>query len=446
MCDCSKSSFGERVGGKIGRSVQNRVMNLPFAKKAKNWFGNGDYTVKMNSIITGAGGDTDNLKLLTHGSAYQELTYREYLGDVYSGGGPALATGDQNSIFNIQTWAVNPGILNLHPWLAPIAQQYEQWEPMGYVFEFQSKLTDFSTTQNLGSIIMASDYDVLDPPYQSKTEMLNAQFSSEAKPTENLLHGLECDPHQRPTQMFYIRSGAVSGDLREYDLCNFNLATINIPLKAAAGVVPSPLNLGSLYVHYTIRLYKPQLSNGYQQKGDLQALYYCTDLVRGQAFTATSFVTANPYGASAGLPKKTFDSIGLTFSIAASGNRSAIITFPASIQDGYWLFHYELRGSNTNSVGWWDSFVPVSNCESAKQGFNQNNTSNGYFFTPSSENDSSLQISAPGTAFIGTAVIRITGPSAKINFGPRTDFSPVGMATLENFFVYVTQVNNFSVV
>lgn len=444
MCDCSGGGFGERIGAKVGRSVQGRIMNLPFAKKVKNWFGNGDYTVSMNSIINSTGGDPSNLKMLTHGNVYQEITYREYLGDVYSGAGPAGATGNQLSVFKIDTFALNPGLVQLHPWLAPIAQQYEQWEPMGYVFEFQSKLTDFSTTQNLGSVICASDYDVLDPVYSSKGEMLNAQYSSESKPTENILHGIECDPGQRPSKIFYIRSGAITGDLREYDLCNFNIASVSIPLTAAAGVTPTAVNLGSLYVHYTVRLYKPQLSNGLSQKGTLCALYGCTTVVSG-AVLSSEFLYGTPWGVSGSLPVKTFDSIGLTFGLAASGAARRTITFPANITSGNFLIVYELgfAAGGAPTAGILVQPYPTFNCEETKQASNSNN---GFFLTNSSNNDANLTAgSVLQERYVQACVVKITGPNAVVNVGPNTTFAHPA-TTLSSFLVYVTNVNNFAVV
>lgn len=451
MCNC-EDNVGGRIGRKLGTAAQRKAVQwagtIPGMKKIKNWVGKGDYTINSNSLITGADG-IDDLSIQTHGNVFNTFTFREYLGDVFSGPGPALATGDQNSIFSVQSFAINPGLVQLHPWLAPIAQQYEQWEPLGYIFEFQSKLTDFSTTQNLGSMMMASDYDVLDPPYTSKQEMLNAQYSSESKPTENMIHGLECDPALRPQSMFYVRSGDVAGDLREYDLCNFQIGTVGIPLKAAAGVVPQRLNLGSLYVHYTVRLYKAQLSNGLNQKGQLQALYGLGTI--GQRMDAYNNST-QPWGPTA--PIKAFDSIGLRFTVDTTGSTIGRINFPANITSGTWLIMFEVLGSAAPATGvqWICYENSLVNCVNATQAYLVDGAFNGYNYVKgASVNNANSQLGfAVSANWVGVNFITITGPNASCVGGPANSWIPAswgaGNPTQVSAHIYVCNVNNFSVV
>lgn len=221
-------------------------------------FGSGDYTIRTNSLIAG-GGATDDLTIVPKGPGGIRVMYREYLGDVFTH--PTVA-----GAFNITSYPINPGLMQTFPWLCTIAQGYEQYIPNGIVFEFKSTSSEYVATQALGSVIMATEYDPSDAPFANKGDMLNAAYTNEAKPSQRILHGVECDPRQNPNRIFYVRSGYVASllsnsDLKDYDIGLFQIAT--------QGGATANLNLGSLYVHYDITFLKEQIYNGIPNKGPL---------------------------------------------------------------------------------------------------------------------------------------------------------------------------------
>lgn len=446
--------------------ARKQISNLPYAKKIKNWFGQGDYTVNTNSIINAAGGDTSNLSLVTHGQHYTDFTFREYLGDIFSGIPSNVGNATSAvSAFNITTYPINPGLQMLHPWLSPIAQQFEQWEPLGYVFEFKSTMTDFSTQTNLGSIIMATDYDVLDQVYTTKVDMMNSQYASEGKPTENMIHGLECDPALRPTKIFYVRSSnpiAVNGvvpDLREYDLGNFSVATVNVPLtRPTSSTAWVPVTLGSLYVHYTVRLYKQQIANGLPMKGQLMSIFSC-GTPGGQIPSWT-----DPFGA--GTPTAVWDNMGLIFSTVNRGTSttSGQIRFPSWITSGIFMVctHLLLTGVGTGpgspaglSYG---PAEPLTNCKVAFQAFRVPGQTavRPWFWAPSNPgtNDSQcdMGVSTADAANFPRgwntfAVFEITGPNATVALGPYGslwDGSNLAGLTQGDYVITVFNVGNFN--
>lgn len=263
-CNCPKQelSLGQKLGG-----YAETAGRLAYAY----WTGGGDYTLKSNSLVTGGGATSSNVQILPGGPRETRIIYREYLGDVYTH--PTVA-----GAFNIAGYSLNPGLLATCPWLAPIAQQYEQWTPNGIVFEFRSTSSEYVSTQALGSVVMATEYDSLDTAFTNKQEMLNAAYSNEAKPSERIVHGVECDPRDNPNRIFYVRAGPVpsGGSVRDYDLGTFYVAT--------QGGATANLNLGSLYIHYDITLRKEQLFNGLTARGTLYALYT----------NSVSYTNANP--------------------------------------------------------------------------------------------------------------------------------------------------------
>jgi hypothetical protein len=183
----------------------------------------------------------------------------------------------------VQTFAINPGLFQTFPWLSSIANQYEQWTPNGIVFEFKSTSSDYTATSALGSVIMCTDYDQLDVPFANKQEMLNSAYCNEAKPTEHIVHGLECAPQDTPNRIFYTRTGGAVqtlAELRDTDLAQFSIAT--------QGGTAANLNLGSLYVYYDITLRKEQLFGGVLNKGNLFSSY--------QSVTGNGADATNPFG------------------------------------------------------------------------------------------------------------------------------------------------------
>ena len=210
-----------------------------FAKSALSFFGSGDYAVHSNSLVDGGGVVADEVKLgsMVAGRDHR-ISYREYLGDVIS--------SDVSGNFKIEGYNLNPGSAETFPWLYSIAQNYEQWEPRGLVFEFVSSTSEYSTSGALGNVILGTEYDILDSEWVSKNEMMNSAYTSQANPTKHILHGVECAKADNPRSVYYVRHGAIpaTADARDYDHGTFYIAS--------QGVNGTTVNLGSLYVHYDI--------------------------------------------------------------------------------------------------------------------------------------------------------------------------------------------------
>lgn len=246
-------TFGARVGSSVGAFVGNGVQMA-----AKSFFGLGDYSLKSNSLINGGGGTMpENVTIIPKGNNQTRIMFREYLGDII--------TSSVAGAFSASTFSLNPGIMQSFPWLASVAQNYDQWIPNGIVFEFRSTCTDYSATNTQGAVMMATEYDPIDNAFGSKQEMMNCAYSNEGKITDRVVHGVECDPRQTPKQIYYVRQGNIpsGADIREYDLGKFVIATQGCPVASA--------NLGSLYVYYDITFQKEQLYNGRLLKGSLNA-------------------------------------------------------------------------------------------------------------------------------------------------------------------------------
>ena len=272
------STFGGLAAGRLGAFAGTYLDNAGgvsgLFKSARNWIGMGDYELRSNSLIRNNG--SGDVEIVTHSSRGTRIRFREYIGDVFT-------HPDEAGKFYAKNYAINPGLAATFPWLSPIAQQYDQWTPNGIIFEFKSTSSEYVATQALGSVIMASEYDMLDEPYSSKIEMLNSAYSNEAKPSQHILHGLECDPRDNPEYIYYTRQNDdFKGDIRDYDLCRFTVAT--------QGGSTADLNLGSLYVHYDITFRKEQLSTGLLLRNQIVTQYKLSPTDRSELFANRTLV------------------------------------------------------------------------------------------------------------------------------------------------------------
>lgn len=299
--------------------------------------GSGDYRLMSNSLVSGGGVEMENAQIVPSGPRAIRIIYREYLGDVYTHPTSAGA-------FNIASYDINPGLVSTFPWLNPIAQQYEQWTPNGIAFEFKSTSSDYVSTQALGSVIMATEYDQLDSVFANKQEMLNSAYANEFKPSCDGVHGVECAREDRPLQILYVRAQTVpsTGDIRDYDCGRFSIAT--------QGGATANLNLGSLYVHYDITLRKEQLFNGLPLQGQLWGI------ISGTGMQATyRFPVIGNQGCA-----WTPGSNTSLFSIDSTG---LILTFGSYVNTGtYMIYTYfsSTAGSPTQPS------VSYSNCQLAQ--------------------------------------------------------------------------------
>lgn len=238
-----------RVASTIGRTLGNLVNQGDIGAFAgeglAKLFGHGDYSVKSNSLMKGNNSGT-SIPKFSKDRRGTRVTEREFIMDISSG---ALVSGSSD-FFNT-SFGIVPTNRATFPWLSTIANQFDQWEPHGIVFEFISSSSEFNgVSQALGTVILASDYDVTDSAYASKQVMENSDYSCSTRPSNNLVHGIECDPKERPIKLMYT-SEPESNDARFNTLANFQVASV--------GCSTANVKLGELWISYDITFYKKQL-------------------------------------------------------------------------------------------------------------------------------------------------------------------------------------------
>lgn len=233
------------IGGPMGTAIGTALGGIAGYGLA-SLMGYGDYKIKQNVFLHGRLPKVENRQA----NAGTTIRFQEYITDIYT-----TADIANPSAFNIQSYLINAANSNTFPWLSQVAANYEQFYVEGMVFEFRSTSANAlnSTNTALGSVMLATQYDVADPVFRSKAEMLNYEYSNSIKPSDNCLHMIECAPNQTVLNGLYTLNGTAPSntDSRLYHLGRFSIATV--------GFQAANVNIGELHVTYQIRLVKPKL-------------------------------------------------------------------------------------------------------------------------------------------------------------------------------------------
>lgn len=242
--------YGGNIGGAAGEWIGRRAFHYP-----ARLFGSGSYTMTHDASERIA----PQVPMFTTGSGDDSvvIAHREYLGDI--------TTSDTVGGFKINSYGINPSMNNSFPWLSNIAApNYQQYKFEGLVFEFRSFSADAlnSTNTALGSVFACINYDYTDADLSSRYEVENTDWASSCKPSENMIIPVECKPRQTSMNgLLYVLNGSSippGADPKTFFLGKLWFGT--------TGFQGTNVNIGSLYVTYKVRLYKPlmtkPLSNG----------------------------------------------------------------------------------------------------------------------------------------------------------------------------------------
>jgi hypothetical protein len=240
------SGAGTAIGARFGQPDLGRTL----ANKAyTRLVGSGDYDMRANSLITQTSSGPVMPTFAPDGRRGIRIREREYIGDIISG--PSIVGA--STAFNNTSFVVNPSNSTTFPWLSQFANNFDQWEPHGIVFEYVSTSSNYNgTSQALGVVVTAADYDFADPLYASKSEMENSGYAISTAASASMLHGIECAVTERPSRVLYTGTGSGSDTSNNlHNLARFQIAT--------QGMSVANVTLGELWVTYDITFYKKQL-------------------------------------------------------------------------------------------------------------------------------------------------------------------------------------------
>lgn len=386
------STVGAGLGYLINRDpVKGAELGGKFGEWSKSITGFGNYQVQANTILYPTNPRIRNVSELEDATV---IRHREYIGDITSSEG-----------FEVQyELPINPGMNESFPWLSGIANNYQQYQIIGMIYEYvpSSGVAVGSTNTALGEVMMACQYDSLETTFVNKQQMLNDNFAQAFAPCTPGLLAIECAPQFTTISKLYTRHHAPpsNADKRLYDLGKITVAT--------HGMQAEDVTLGSLFVNYEIILYKPQLV---QELGQLinTCIYNCLS------------------GASASIPLgntnrvKIHDELGLTF--GGSGTQCIIPKNTA----GKFIIRWRAVGAATATT------VPpvIALTNAAGISIFENETASNTVVQPE-EGQTSTQLET-ATAF------QITDPTktATLTFGTGGTL-PTSLTVVE---IYLTQID-----
>jgi hypothetical protein len=170
------------------------------------------------------------------------IQHREFLSDVI--------TAESNT-FDIAFMAqINPGNKVMFPWLSGRAIGFESYNfrSLRFIYEMQSG------SQTPGTVMMAVDFDCVDPPPSSKQQMMAYKGATRSPPW--FAQVLDCArPDLHKSKSYYVlktQEAPVNTDAKTYFVGQFFCAT-------QVEVTADPVPVGELYVEYEVDLYTPQL-------------------------------------------------------------------------------------------------------------------------------------------------------------------------------------------
>lgn len=238
---------------------------------ASNYIGRGSY--EKNGLITGGADTMPRMQHINDETGSLMVSHRERLMDVFA---PA------DSGFHQDVFTVSPGIEKTFPWLSQIAANYEEYELMQCVFEYDGhSLVGINDTLEVqGSLIMATQMNVKDKPFRDRHEMERFPHASKCAQHGSMAHGVECDPRKiQGDGHRYIRMGGLTKDedARDFDHAKFSIGQFNTPVELQSK------EIGQLFVYYTVKLMKPKISSG---RGDAISTFrtFCEAPVASRAF------------------------------------------------------------------------------------------------------------------------------------------------------------------
>lgn len=302
------------VLGDLGALAGNAISRM---------FGLGAYTLKSNTIVESA--TSKQVPFMHDTTDIVRIRHREYVCDISS-----------STAFAVKSYQVNPGLSSLFPYLAGIASNFTEYKFDGLVFEYKSMSANAlnSTNTALGTVALGLKYDPSELDFTGKQELLNAMWSVDGKPSEDILLPVECDPTERPSLWKIVRADEQfdqgAQPLQPYDWGKLNVATVG---SQAAAVV------GELWVSYDICFTKPRLSDSAP----------CVSAV----WTATDHDRNNPWGG--GTKDLVFNNAPDVVSIYYN-----IITIkPCRVKN--WRVLVTYFGTNASVGGWTTPATSVTN-------------------------------------------------------------------------------------
>lgn len=229
-----------KIGAMLGNAAEGLISHI---------FGSGDYVevpfdVNNNTITGDVNLITQPTPTFSGGGLSTRIVNKEFIASI-----------GMTDSFVTQSELILPGNPFLFPWLSGFANQFAKYKFRGLVFEFRSTAANAisGTNAGMGQIFVCTLYDPLQIVPTNLAQLLNFYFATSCKPSESMIHPVECDPTSIPINPLWT----ANYDATTYtvDFHNYVMATL---VFGAQGPVTYS-GAGQLWVSYDIELFEPKI-------------------------------------------------------------------------------------------------------------------------------------------------------------------------------------------
>jgi len=251
-----RDTYGRDLGALLGEGAQSLFSHV---------FGLGEYKIKANSLLGAIDvGTSPPCVRNVHKGEGMTLRHREYLGELISG---TIVSPATTTPFTLQSFNINPGNSSLFPFLAKLAEQFQEYSINGMIVEIKSEASEYAANVSLGTTFMSASYQSLDPAPSSKIELENMEYAVSAKSSKTIIMPIECARANDVLTHLYV---AIDSDYQGGDKRFSDLGTLYI---GSQGINASSVPLGEIWVSYDITLFKPHIHPPPACPTQIEALY-----------------------------------------------------------------------------------------------------------------------------------------------------------------------------
>lgn len=242
--------LGAKVGQWAGNSLQNGFRKLT---------GFGDYRTDgpvYNSLV-------HRKPRISPGGPPSEAPFQMGAMDVkFSGAAPRVqhrefiaAVKSTGSAFASTAYRIQPGVQagGLFPWGSSVARCFQQYILHGCILEFVSTSSEYASGSALGSVMMSTIYDPLQPLLTNAQQVNNNDYTTTDKPSVSFYHPLECASRDSQVTVRYVSAAPPNvGDTRLTDVGTFQISTLGL-------TAPVGSEIGQLWCTYDMEFLKAEL-------------------------------------------------------------------------------------------------------------------------------------------------------------------------------------------